>query len=93
MTSLGFDLGFDRNSMTIAKEHQKVEQDTRRPAFVSANGSTSSLASSAGAQDRHGVVSFAAAIHEHCHSYAYVLPDGQIPPQTMYTKQMARATK
>jgi hypothetical protein len=67
MASLGFDLGFDRDSVTIAKEHQNVEQNARRPAFVSTNGSTSSLASRDSTQDRHDVVSFAIAIHEHCH--------------------------
>jgi hypothetical protein len=59
MTSLGFDLGLDRDSMTIAKEHQKVEQKVRRSALTTANGSTSSLVSRASTQDRHDAVSFA----------------------------------
>ena len=71
MTSPGFDVGLDRDSMTIAKEHQKVEQKARRSAVISASGSISSLASRASTQDRHDVVSFSTCIHNHCHSFAY----------------------
>ena len=93
MISPGFDLGLDQDPMTIAKEHQKIEQKARRSAVVSANGSTSSLVSRTSTQDRHDVVSFATCIHGHDYSFAYVLSDGQIPPQTMYTTQMARVTE
>jgi hypothetical protein len=65
MTSQGFDLGLNRDSMTVAKEHQKAEQKARRSAFASANGSTSSLVSRASTQDRHDVVSFATCVHDH----------------------------
>jgi hypothetical protein len=94
MTFQDFNLGLDPDSITTTKEHQKTEQKTRRSAFTSANASTSSLVSRTSTSDRHDVVSLLACIHNHRpFIFAYVLSDGQIPPQTMYTTQMARATE